>query len=105
MPEQAFKNVIEEVTRGEILLYLKEVYPEGATPLTLRHYLQSERLISVDEKRLAFHIHYLAESGLVTYEARPKRSFDPEIIRLVKITKNGIDRVEGRPLDDSGVRL
>lgn len=105
MPDKAVKNVMEDVTRGEILLYLEKVYPQGSTPQTLRHYLQSERAILVDEDRLAFHIHYLAEGGLVSFELQPRSSLDPEKIRLVKITAAGIDRVEGRPKNDVGVRL
>lgn len=105
MPEQAAKNAIDEVTRGEILLFLKGVYPQGATLLTLRHYLHSERAISIDEEKLAFHIHYLAEANFVAFELQLGRSLDPGRIRLVKVTKAGIDRIEGRPGNDFGVRF
>jgi hypothetical protein len=103
--EQAARNIAEEVSRGEILLYLRKLYPHGATPLMLIHYLDAERGILVDEQKFAFHVHYLAEAGLVAYETFPKRAGEPERIRLVKITKGGIDEADGRPGNSSGVRL
>jgi hypothetical protein len=103
--EQGIKNLREEVARGEILLYLRKVYPESVTFLTLQHYLDGERAISIDEENLAFHIHYLAETGFLTYQVFPKRVGEGERIRLVKITKAGIDEVDGRPRNSSGVRL
>jgi hypothetical protein len=102
--EEHAKIIVEELARGEILLYLRKVYPEGATPLTLRHYLQ-ERVYVVDEGKFAFHVRYLAEAGFVTYELFRQKLGEPEEIRLVKITRVGIDEVDGRPKSSSGVRF
>jgi len=99
------RNIAEEVARGEILLYLRKVYPEGATPLTLMHYLDGERGILVDVDQFAFHVKYLAEAGFVTYEPFARRDGEPERIRLVRITKGGIDEVDGRPKGSSGLRV
>ena len=103
--EQRIKNVMEEVARGEILLYLRRIYPDGATPLPLRHYLDGERATPIDEEKFTFHIRYLAEAGFVTYTLFPRRVGELERIRLVKITKAGIDEADGRPKNSSGVRF
>lgn len=102
--EQTINRVREELTRGEILLFLSKVYPEGATPKTLNHYLE-ERGYPVTEKEFTFHVQYLADAGFVTCEAFPREVGEAKKIRLVKITKGGIDEVDGRPKTSSGVRF
>jgi hypothetical protein len=102
--EQVVNRVRQELTRGEILLYLVKVYPGGATPKTLRHYLE-ERAYPVLKQEFDFHIQYLADAGFVTYELSRWELGETEKIRLVKITKAGIDEVDGRPKTSSGVRF
>jgi len=102
--KERMRSLTEELSRGEILLYLRKVYPEGATPQVLRHYLE-ERAYLVDQEKFAFHIQYLADAGFVTYESFPWELGEAENIRLVKITKAGIDEVDGRPKTSSGVRF
>jgi hypothetical protein len=102
--DQTINRVREELTRGEILLYLSRIYPEGATPRTLNHYLE-ERAYPVTEKEFSFHVQYLADAGFVTYEGFPSQVGEAKKIRLVKITKGGIDEVDGRPKTSSGVRF
>jgi hypothetical protein len=100
MADQATKNAVDDVARGEILRFLKGIYPQGATPLTLIHYLHGERAISLNEESLSFHVQYLAEEGYASFELQRNRLYDPPTIRLVRITKAGIDRVCGRPESD-----
>lgn len=97
-------HIVEELTRGEILLYLRKIYPEGATSTTLQHYLE-ERAYPVDGGKFDFHVRYLAEANFVTFELFHRELGRPERIRLVKITRAGIDEVEGRPKSSSGVRF
>ncbi len=101
-PDQA-KSITEELVRGEILLYLRRIYPEGATPRTLRHYLQ-ERAYTVAEEEFNFDVAYLGEAGLVTCDMYPQDLGEARKLRLVKITKAGIDEVDKRP-KGSGVRF
>jgi hypothetical protein len=103
--EQAMKRIKDERARGEILLYLKAVYPAGATPLTMRHYLNEERGLPIAEEEFSFQVHYLADGGFLTYELSPRELGEPEKMRLVKISKVGIDEVDGRPKNSSGVRF
>jgi len=102
--EQAIKKVRQELTRGEILLYLTKVYPQGATPQVLKHYLE-ERGYPVLNEEFDFHIQYLADASFVTCELSRWEVGAAEKIRLVKITKAGIDEVDGRPKTSSGVRF
>jgi hypothetical protein len=104
--EQGVKRVVEDVARGEILLFLRNLYPEGATPSLLRNWLDTERGTALDERKLTFYLRYLTESGLVSCELFPRRrAGEPEQIRLVKITKAGIDEIDGRQSGSSGVSL
>jgi hypothetical protein len=98
------KVIFEEVVRGEILLYLRRRYPEGAVPRTITNYLDS-RGYALDDGALAFQLQYLADSGMLGCEFFPRAAGEAKRIRLVKITTGGIDCVEGRPTGSSGVRF
>jgi len=92
-----------EVERGEMLRYLMEVYPGGATPQTLLHHLDYSGY-SVDRETLDFHIHYLAEKGYAAVDAHEPEVGHPPEVRLVKITPAGIDLLDRRRKGETGVR-
>ena len=101
MPNNALAR---EVERGEILRYLAEVYPGGATPTTLLHHMDYSGY-TVDRSTLSFHITYLAEKGYALIDAYVPEVGHPSEVRLVKITPAGIDLLDRRKKGESGVRI
>ncbi len=98
--------VLRDVERGEILRFLNQFYPRSVTPALIGLHLDDSGYpVSNDE--LGFHLHYLAEQGLVTFEiAEAHESEDKTVrIKIVKITKAGMDLLDRRKQGDKGVRL
>ena len=92
-----------EIVRGKILYYLALIYPQAATLPLLQGELDLFGYpILTDE--LNFHVAYLAEKGLVTFEnVRPRNA--RRAVALVKITAKGIDLYDGRLPAEEGIYL
>ncbi len=97
-------SVSQEVERGEMLRFLAEVFPDGATPRTLLHHLDFSGY-TVDRDGMAFHIEYLHGKGYVELEHQEREAGHPPEIRLVKITPAGIDLLDRRKKSETGVRI
>ncbi|MBI1940597.1 MAG: hypothetical protein HYS33_03715 [Acidobacteria bacterium] len=93
----------KEIVRGKILYYLALIYPQAATlPLLQGELDLFGYAVVMDE--LNFHVAYLAEKGLVTYEnVRPQNA--RRAVTLVKITAKGIDLYDGRLPAEEGIYL
>jgi hypothetical protein len=93
----------KEIVRGKILYYLALIYPQAATLPLLQGELDLFGYpVLMDE--LNFHVAYLTEKGLVTFEnARPPKA--RRAVTLVKITAKGIDVYDGRLPAEEGIYL
>ncbi len=93
----------KEIVRGKILYYLALIYPQAATLPLLQGELDLFGYpVLIDE--LNFHVAYLAEKGLVTFEnVRPQKA--RRAVALVKITAKGIDLYDGRSPAEEGIYL
>jgi hypothetical protein len=98
------KQVPREVERGQLLRLLREFYPGGATFRTLLHQMD-ETGYSVLGSELLFHLRYMEEEEAVAIDWESKEVGQPERIRLVKITKRGIDILDGRKEGELGIRV
>jgi hypothetical protein len=93
----------KEIVRGKILYYLALIYPQAATLPLLQGELDLFGYpVPMDE--LNFHVAYLTEKGLVTFEnAHPPKA--RRAVTLVKITAKGIDVYDGRLPAEEGIYL
>lgn len=98
------KRVRYDYERGQILHELREWYPDGLTPGMLLAQLDRRR-ISVLDKHLPFHLHYLAEKRYVDLEFALKEIGEEEKIAMVKINSRGLDLLDRRVSGDVGVIL
>src|SRR2546426_8931620 len=67
MAKKRKPQTLHEVERGEILRYLLEVYPAGATPKALQNHLDYMRY-NVSDDDLEFDLAYLDEKHFISIE-------------------------------------
>jgi hypothetical protein len=95
-------DVSKEIQRGLILKILLVCYPESRTLYDVLVQLVKGQSQECDSRTLQFHIGYLHDRGYVATERL--RSGPTNIsLYIVRLTAKGVDLLDGRLPEDTGV--
>lgn len=85
------KGLREAPTRGEILTFLREIYPEGAERRTILSVLYQYH----DYEPIKQALEYLVDKGYVTRKDVPHPYRNSDTISIYRISPKGIDLLDG----------